>query len=72
MFELDNLLFLWVNATTTSPAWLVPLARVASQELPQWLIAGTIGAFVVGDARIQRCVSRVLCAMCALHVAYIW
>ena len=63
MFELDNLLFLSINATTTSPAWLVPLARFASQELPQWLVAGTIGAFVVGDTRIQRCVLRVVCAM---------
>ena len=63
MFPLDSTLFLWLNATAASPAWLVPLARFASQELPQWLVAGTVGAFIVGDAQVQRCVLRVFLAM---------
>lgn len=36
MLDLDTTLFLWLNASATSPAWMVPLARFASQNLPQW------------------------------------
>lgn len=63
MPDIDTSLFLWMNATTASPSWLVPLARFASFELPQWMVAGTVGAFIVGDARIQRAVLRVVWAM---------
>ena len=63
MPDIDTSLFFWINATAASPAWLVPLARFASTELPQWMVAGTVGAFIVGDARIQRAVLRILWAM---------
>ena len=63
MSELNTTLFLWINATASSPAWLLPLARFASQDLPQWLVAGAFGALVVGDARVRRDVFRVLLAM---------
>ena len=63
MFEFDAALFLWLNAGPSSPAWLVPLARFASLELPQLLVAATVGAFAVGDARVQRGVLRVVLAM---------
>jgi undecaprenyl-diphosphatase len=63
MPDIDSSLFLWINATAASPGWLVPLARFASIELPQWIIAGTVGAFIVGDARIQRAVLRIVWAM---------
>ncbi len=63
MPDIDTILFLWINASATSPAWLVPLARFASTELPQWMVAGTVGAFIVGDARIQHAVFRILWAM---------
>lgn len=63
MFELDRVLFLWLNASSSSPVWLVPIARFASLELPQLLVAGTIGAFIVGDTRVQQHVLRLLMAM---------
>ena len=63
MFPLDSALFLWLNATAASPVWLVPLARFASQELPQLLLAGTVGALLVGDKSVQRCVFRLVLAM---------
>ena len=63
MSELNTALFLWINATAASPGWLVPLARFASQQLPQWLLAGTVGAFLVGDAHVRRGVFRVAVAL---------
>lgn len=65
MFQPDISLFLLINATTDSPKWLLPLARFASQDLPQWLIAGAVGAFVAGDARVRRGVVRIMLAMAA-------
>lgn len=63
MHAFDNALFLWLNATAASPAWLVPLARLVSVDLPQWLVAGLLGALIVGDAGMRRLVLRVLLAM---------
>ena len=63
MFDFNTTLFLWLNASADSPAWVVPLARFASLELPQWLLAGTAGAFLVGDARVRRGVVRIVLAM---------
>ena len=63
MSHLDTPLFLWINATSESPAWLIALARFASRELVQWLIAGTVGALVVGDAQVRRCVLQIALAM---------
>ena len=63
MSHLDIPLFLWINATSASPTWLLALARLASQDLVQWLIAGTIGALVVGDAQVRRCVLQIALAM---------
>ena len=63
----DTSLFLWVNATVATPAWLLALARFASQELPQWLAAGTAGALVVGDAQVRRRVWQI-----ALAAALAW
>ena len=63
MFALDITLFFWLNATASSPVWLVPIARFASLELPQLLVAGTVGAFLVGDAHVRRRVLWLLTAM---------
>ena len=63
MSHLDIPLFLWINATSSSPAWLLGLARFASQELVQWLLAGAVGALVVGDAQVRRCVLQIALAM---------
>lgn len=63
MSPIDTPLFLWINATSASPAWLLALARFASQELVQWLLAGTVGALLTGDAQVRRCVSQIALAM---------
>ena len=63
MLDINTTLFLWLNASAASPTWILPLARFASLELTQWLLAGTVGAFMVGDARTRRMVVRVLVAM---------
>lgn len=63
MVDVDTGLFLWMNASGAAPAWVVPLARFASTELPPWMMAGTVGAFLVGTAQVRRVVLRVLLAM---------
>ena len=65
MSELNVQLFLWLNGTTAAPAWLLELARFASLQLPQWLIAGSIGALIVGTPDVRRVVIRILLAMLA-------
>ena len=63
MSHLDIPLFLWINATSASPAWLIALARFASQELVQWSIAGIVGALVVGDTQVRRHILQIALAM---------
>lgn len=58
MFHLDPLVFQWLNATPDAPAWLVPFARFASLELPELLIAGAAGAFLVGDTQVRCAMLR--------------
>ncbi len=68
MSELDTTLFLWLNATAASPAWLVPFARFVTVELPEWMLVGSVAAFMVGDARVQRCVLRIGFAMASAWI----
>jgi undecaprenyl-diphosphatase len=63
MSAIDTAVFLWLNATSDSPHWLVPLARFVTRELPEWMIVGSIAAFIVGDSRVQRCVIKVVLAL---------
>jgi len=63
MLTIDTSLFLWLNASATSPAWLLALARFASTQLPQWMVAGAVGAFIVGDVKVRRAVVRMAWAM---------
>lgn len=63
MQPIDAHLFLWLNATSATPAWTVKLALFASQELPGLIVAGTIGALLVGESDMRRRVMRVLLAM---------
>ncbi len=65
MFQTDISLFLLINAAADSPQWLLSLARFASLELPQLLLAGAVGACVVGDTHVRRTVGRMLLAMAA-------
>lgn len=77
MADVNTAVFLWLNATATSPVWLVPLALFVSQELPHLLVAGAVGAFLVGNSRVKRCLLRVLLAMLAAWLLarvgqYLW
>ena len=63
MLPIDSAIFLWLNATSTSPQWMLHLAVFASQQLPGLMVAGTIGAFLVGERDVRRRVLRVLLAM---------
>ena len=63
MSALDNALFLWINATSASPAWVVPFAQFVTVHLPEWMIVGSAAAFLVGDTRVRRNVCMVTVAM---------
>ncbi len=63
MFSFDQTLFLLLNASATSPDWVLRLARFASGQLPNLVLAGTLGAFIVGDRRVRRAVLQILAAM---------
>ncbi|MCY7305593.1 MAG: glycosyltransferase [Rhodoferax sp.] len=63
MFALDTTIFLWINATGATPERLLALASFASQELPQWVLAGMIGALVMADTNRRGSVWRILLAM---------
>ncbi len=63
MLPIDSAIFLWLNASSASPGWVLKLAQFASEQLPGLIVAGTIGAFLVGDRDVHRRVLRVLLAM---------
>jgi undecaprenyl-diphosphatase len=63
MLPIDPTLFTWFNATASSPQWMLKLALFASQELPGLMVAGTVGAFIVGGRDVRQGVLRVLLAM---------
>lgn len=70
MLPFDTPLFLWLNASVLSPEWVLKLALFSTDELPALLLAGTVGAFIVGDRAVRRGVVRVLLAMvCAWALA---
>ena len=63
MSDLNSALFLWINATAASPAWVVSFAQFVTVHLPEWMIVGSAAAFLVGDARVRRNVLMVTVAM---------
>ncbi len=50
MTQFDTLLFLWINATADTPAWLLPLARWLSTDLPALTILGLAPMVFLGPA----------------------
>lgn len=60
---IDSTVFLWLNASPASPVWGLKLALFASQELPGLIVAGLIGALLVGQPEIRRRVLQVLLSM---------
>ena len=65
----DWALFLWLNLGPAAPGWLVELARQASLELPEWLIAGTIALALAGQPAWRAQARRALLAMALAAVA---
>jgi undecaprenyl-diphosphatase len=69
MPPIDSTIFLWINASSASPQWMIKLALFASQQLPGLVVAGAIGAFMVAEADVRRRVLRVLLAMAVAWVS---
>lgn len=65
MLPFDTSVFLLLNASAASPDWLVKLALFSTQQLPAWLIAGAVGAFLVGDQNARAHIARAFVAMAA-------
>lgn len=63
MLPIDSAIFVWLNASSATPDWILKIALFASQQLPGLAVAGTIGAFIVGDGDVRRRLVRVLLAM---------
>jgi len=50
MTRLDHLLFLWINATPDTPAWLMALARWLSTDLPAVAVLALLPLALFGPA----------------------
>ena len=67
MWQVDIALFQTLNATATTPAWVVELARLASAVLPGLLLGALLLALVCGAPALRRTVLQAL-----LSVAVAW
>lgn len=68
MTRLDTVLFLWINATTDTPGWLIALARWVSTDLPALAIVGLAPLVLFGPAA-RRQVLGVCLAMALAWLA---
>lgn len=50
MTPLDTLLFLWINATSATPVWLLALGRWVSTDLPALAIVALVPLVLFGPA----------------------
>lgn len=50
MTRLDTLLFLWINATADTPAWLLALGRWVSTDLPALAVVALVPLLLFGRA----------------------
>lgn len=50
MTYLDTLLFLWINATADTPAWLLALGRWVSTDLPALAVMGLVPLLLFGPS----------------------
>ena len=66
MTPLDTLLFLWINATADTPAWLFALARWVSTDLPALAVLALVPLVLFG-----RAARRQLLGVC-LAMALAW
>lgn len=63
MLPFDTSLFLWLNASASSPEVGAQAGAVRHRTVAVLLVAGTMGAFIVGNRAIRHSVLRVLLAM---------
>ena len=68
-FSLDQALFLWLNLGPAAPGWAVELAREATLELPEWMVAGTVALALAGQPAWRAQAWRALLAMALAVVA---
>lgn len=77
MQSIDTALFLWMNATPESPAWLLQLARWLSQVMPALAVLALLPLMLFGPAW-RRQVATALLAMlqawglCLLAAGIAW
>ncbi len=57
MLPFDSSVLLSLNATAASPDWRIELALFCTQQLPAWLIAGAVGAFLIDDQNARAHIS---------------
>lgn len=67
MTRLDTLLFLWINAASDTPAWLLELARWISNDLPALAIVGLVPQMLFGPTARRQ----VLGACLAMTLAWL-
>ena len=65
MTRFDTLLFLWINATPDTPAWLLALARWVSTDLPALAILSLVPLVLFGPAARRQVLGVVLAMMLA-------
>ena len=69
MNGLDQTVFLWLNLGATAPPKLVEVARLASLQLPHWMIAATLAVALAGRPAWRPQAWRVLLSMALASVA---
>ena len=69
MNGLDQTVFLWLNLGATAPPKLVEVARLASLQLPHWMIAATLAVALAGRPAWRPQAWRVLLSMALAAVA---
>lgn len=65
MTRLDTLLFLWINATPDTPAWLLALARWVSTDLPALAVLALVPLLLFGRGGRRQCLGVCLAMVLA-------
>lgn len=69
MTGIDTLIFSWINLNAQTPGLVLGLARLASLDLPRYLLAGTLAIALAGRAPWRNQALRALLAMALAALA---